>query len=90
MYAGGVTERSKILRRHPQGRYGTPPWRLEPHSGGSILVITGGSLLASAEGEIANDRLPPSESEINKPLLRFGKQEQRFLVIRRSRVSGMR
>ena len=49
MYAGGVTERSKILRRHPQGRYGTPPWRLEPHSGGSILVITGGSLLASAE-----------------------------------------
>jgi len=50
MYAGGVTERSKILRRHPQGRYGTPPWRLEPHSGGSILVITGGSLLASAEG----------------------------------------
>jgi hypothetical protein len=30
MYAGDVMERSKILRRHPQGRYGTLPWRHEP------------------------------------------------------------
>ena len=78
------------------------PWTVRLRSNSRIQrrefqIVAGRNIVAAYtkhqrqnQSEIANDRLPPSESEINKPLLRFGKQEQRFLVIRRSRVSGMR